>query len=577
MKRKLLSILLCFSLLSGALCGCADSHNSTNTSDCPYEDFIVVDVFDSLANFQGIQSGWFAKIVKDKFNMKLNIIAPNVSGGGDTLFETRCAAGNLGDLIICSGENGKIQELVDSGLILDMSDYLAGKQIMRYEYAIDLLNSKLTQDGLYAIPSEISLQSASAPSEGREPTFGPYLRFDLYEQLGYPSLETLEDLLPVLKEMQTLYPETESGNKTYGFSFFKDWDGNLMNAAKQPCCFYGYDEFGFVLARADGSDYQNIADTDSLYIRVLKLYFEANQLGLVDPESTTQNYDQIYHKYADGSVLYSPWPWMCQSAFNTTEHKNQGRGYMLTPIQDMQIFSYGCNPEGNQKIVMCIGGNAKDPERLADFIDWLYSPEGIMIGMAQNTEGTAGPQGLTWELDDQGNPYLTEFGIQAFFDGNTAVPEEWGGGTWEDGVSALNYKPVSRLDLTPDGYSYDYSSWPSVLSMDTSLLEKSWQDYSGCTTAMEYLASHDMLIIAPGTSFVATNEDSEITTIRSQCKAVITDYSWKMVFAKDEAAFYELLDTMQQKLASLGYEQILEKDLADAMAQNEARLAAVSQ
>ncbi len=130
-----------------------------------------------------------------------------------------------------------------------------------------------------------------------------------------------------------------------------------------------------------------------------------------------------------------------------------------------------CNPDGNQKIVMCIGGNAKDLERLANFIDWLYSPEGIMIGMAQNTEGTAGPQGLTWELDDQGNPYLTEFGIQAFFDGSTAVPEEWGGGTWEDGVSALNYKPVSRLDLTPNGYSYDYSSWLSVLSMDTSLPE----------------------------------------------------------------------------------------------------------
>ena len=61
-----------------------------------YEEFIVVDVFDSLANFQGIQSGWFAEIVKDKFNMELNIIAPNVSGGGDTLFEIRSAAGNLG-------------------------------------------------------------------------------------------------------------------------------------------------------------------------------------------------------------------------------------------------------------------------------------------------------------------------------------------------------------------------------------------------------------------------------------------------------------------------------------------------
>lgn len=42
---------------------------------------MTVEVFDSLASSQGLQkSGWFAKIVKDKFNIKLNIIAPNVSG-----------------------------------------------------------------------------------------------------------------------------------------------------------------------------------------------------------------------------------------------------------------------------------------------------------------------------------------------------------------------------------------------------------------------------------------------------------------------------------------------------------------
>ena len=57
-----------------------------------------------MANYQGIQSGWFAKIVKDKFNMELNIIAPNVAGGGDTLFQTRSAAGDLGDLILTNAD-----------------------------------------------------------------------------------------------------------------------------------------------------------------------------------------------------------------------------------------------------------------------------------------------------------------------------------------------------------------------------------------------------------------------------------------------------------------------------------------
>lgn len=86
--------------------------------ECPYDEYIVVDVFDNPANYQGIQSGWFGKLVKDKFNMELNIIAPNIAGGGDTLREVRLAAGNLGDLIISSGENGLLQNMVKPGCFI---------------------------------------------------------------------------------------------------------------------------------------------------------------------------------------------------------------------------------------------------------------------------------------------------------------------------------------------------------------------------------------------------------------------------------------------------------------------------
>ena len=105
MKKGWKKTLAVLALCSLVIISCAPGKKE---EECPYEDFIVVDVFDSLANVQGIQSGWFAKIVKDKFNMELNIIAPNVSGGGDTLFEVRSAAGNLGDLIICPAENGAL-------------------------------------------------------------------------------------------------------------------------------------------------------------------------------------------------------------------------------------------------------------------------------------------------------------------------------------------------------------------------------------------------------------------------------------------------------------------------------------
>lgn len=571
-KRKMIKVLALF-LVSVLFAGGCGSGNKKE-EECPYEEFIVVDVFDSLANFQGIQSGWFAKIVKDKFNMELNIIAPNVAGGGDTLYEIRSAAGDLGDLIIVGVDNGKLENLVTSGLLIDMQEYLKDEEIMQYETAIRELNSVVSDEGIYAIPAELSGNSPLTPSETSELTYGPYLRWDAYAALGYPEIETMEDLLPVLKDMQELIPTGDTGNPTYAFSLFKDWDGNLMNAAKQPACLYGYDEIGFVLAKADGSDFQSIIEEDSLYMRALHFYFEANQLGLLDPDSPTQNYDSVFQKYVNGDILFSIWPWQGQSAYNTLSHKEEGKGFMLAPIDDMEIFSYGCKVSGNPQVVVAIGSNAEDPERLADFINWLYSPEGIQINGAQASGGTAGPEGLTWEMTEEG-PVLTEFGVQALMNGEVEVPEEWGGGLWGDGVSALNFKPVMQSDTDPNGYSYAYLLWDSVTSMETTALDKAWREYMGAENTIEYLKQNDMMIIAPGCNYVTPTESSEITTMRSQCKNIIVEYSWKMIFAADDEEFNVLYETMVTKLSSLGYEQVLAVDMQNACDQNEARQKAV--
>ena len=286
---------------------------SVSGENSKYEEFLTVDVFDSQANYQGIQSGWFAKIVKDKFNMELNIIAPNVAGGGDTLFQTRSAAGNLGDLIFTSADRGRLQDLVTAGLVMDMTDLIKGEEnLERYRDAIEYSNKELVEEeGIYMIPSEVTTLSPTTPMEGTDCNSGVYLRWDLYEELGCPELNTVEDMLDVLKEMQELCPESDSGKKTYAFSLFKDWDDNAMKQGAWLPSLYGYRFMGDAVYSADDSlPPQSLVDENSVYVRNLKLFFTANQMGLMDPESTTQNYDTLYSKYKDGAVLFSPWPWL---------------------------------------------------------------------------------------------------------------------------------------------------------------------------------------------------------------------------------------------------------------------------
>ena len=574
-SKKYISFTLIVMMISGSLLQGCKVDEITRTQECPYDEYIVVDVFDNLSNYQGLQSGWFGKVVKDKFNMELNIIAPNIAGGGDTMREVRAAAGNLGDLIISSGENGLLQNMVNAGLLYNMEDDLVDKDIMeKYGDAIHRLNDSITPEGIYAIPSEVSSQAPDMPSEGLELVYGPYLRWDLYAQLGYPEMETIEDILPVLKQMQELSPVNEDGDPVYAFSFFKDWDANMMNAVKQPCCFYGYDEYGFVLAKADGSDYQNILDEDSLYIRICKLYFEANQMGLVDPESPRQKYEDCFEKIRKGRVLFSFWPWMGQSAYNTLEHTSEGKGFMLAPIDDLQIYSYACNYEGNQQNVIAIGSQAQDPQRLADFIDWLYSDEGIHMNGAQLSGSAAGPEGLTWEMTQDG-PCLTEFGKKAMSDGDITLPEEYGGGTWEDGTSALNYKAVAQCEKDSNGYYYAYELWDSTKEMSETALLKDWKRVMKADSTKDYLYKNNMMITAPASSYQAPAETSEQVTIRSQCKKAIQDYSWKMVYARNEVEFYNLLKELKDTVYSYGYEEILEYDLQNAKDKYEAGLQAV--
>ena len=357
MRKKIVSVVLC-SIMTAALVltGCGKSSDSSSSSksskktttedssssssNSKYKKEITVDVFDAMANYQGVQSGWFAKVVKEKFNMKLNIIAPNVAGGGDNLFQTRSTAGNLGDLVIIGTENGKLKDTVKAGLLKDMSGLIKNKDLMKkYKMAITKTNKLTGKKGVYAIPSEISSQSPNASADGIEPLVENYVRWDAYKKAGYPTINTLDDLIPALKKMQSNTPKSDSGKKTYAISLFKDWDGETMMAASNYASLYGYKNTGFVFSKADGSEHQDAIDSNGIYVKALKFLFKANQAGLIDPESTTQNYDMLSDKYRDGQILSSLWSYQGSSLYNTTEHKNAGKGFMAVTIKDSTPYT----------------------------------------------------------------------------------------------------------------------------------------------------------------------------------------------------------------------------------------------
>lgn len=534
---------------------------------------ITIDVFDDLANYQGIQSGWFAKVVEDKFNMKLNMIAPNVAGGGETLFNTRSAAGDLGDLVVI-GSSDHLTQALQGGLLLDASAYAEEMPNMK-EYGAGVAYLNRGQKGTFAFPSQVSNLKPTVSSEGADPTYGPYLRWDLYARLGYPTIRDLDDLLTVLKRMQQLQPIAPNGKKVYAFSLFKDWDANEMNNALQFASFFGYQQVGFVLSKADGSDNQSVLDRSGQYVQALRLYSKANRMGLIDPDSATQDYSTLFTKFQNGQVLFSWWPWLGQSAYNTDANMTAGKGFMLAPMSDLKVLSVGAQPYGGA-YSLAIGSKAADPQRVAAFIDWLYSPEGVYANGGA-IGGAPGPEGMTWTASG-GKPALNAFGKKALLGGGTAlVSPAWGAGQFSKGESALNFTTVTLIDEDPaTGQPFEYTLWPSYQGLTANPLTRDWASHmKGSATTMDYLRKTGQLMIAPGASYVAPTDSSEIATLRNQVKATIVSDSWKLALSTSDAQFDAILTSMQSTADGLGYKKVLAVDMATARAQTAAQKAIV--
>lgn len=60
------------------------------------------------------------------------------------------------------------------------------------------------------------------------------------------------------------------------------------------------------------------------------------------------------------------------------------KGFASATIKDMKCLSYGSMPDGKMSVGIMVGSQTKDPQRMVDFINWLYSPEGIEASSAQS-------------------------------------------------------------------------------------------------------------------------------------------------------------------------------------------------
>ena len=323
---------------------------------------------------------------------------------------------------------------------------------------------------------------------------------------------------------------------------------------------------------ADASGYSEVVADDGVYKRALQMFFVANQMGLVDPDSPSQDWDTTYSKMCNGQTLFSFWPWLA-GGYNTTVNKAAGKGFSFIPVADQQLVNDGYNRyDSNLNLVCGIGAKTKYPDRVFEFVDWLASAEYTYCTPQSN----AGMEGVNWELVD-GKPVLTEFGLQCYNDPKTMMSEELGGGNYEDGRAQLAFYFVSPTSVDPaTGQKYSVADWTTVLESTKSKLDDMYFDTFGAANAAEYLNTNKLVQVFPGSNYFAPAESTDVATARAQCGDLITNTSWQMIFASNQEEFDSLWANMKGQLDGLGYQDVLAADLAKIAGMNAAIKEAVA-
>jgi multiple sugar transport system substrate-binding protein/putative aldouronate transport system substrate-binding protein len=545
--KKLISVMLVTAMVMTALAGCSKSSGDS------YDEAMTIEVYDVAANYQGMQTGWFQKVVKDRFNLDLNIISPQVAG--DAIYQTRTSTGNLGDIVLL--ENEDFMECVQTGLVKDISKEIADcKNLMDYKDQIDTLNKSFpgNEDGkTYGIPCQMT--NTSPTSYSQDVIYSsPLLRWDLYSELGCPEIADLDGLLDVLEDMKEAHPTNKDGDPAYPFSLWPDWDGGdkMMGIANvvQLTTWYGEKIKESIILKPDGT-FIPVTDKAGSYYKILQFLNKAQQRGLVDPDSGTQDWNAACAKMSAGQVYLMWYSWQV-GFWNTQDRLKDGTAFIYIPVNDQKYYADSDTYFGSGR-VFGVGSQVKGDKykRIMDFLDWYASPEGL-------TFQHNGIEDFNYEVGDDGK-FIAK-NDNALMD-NLPVPEEWGGGGYKDGNNAINQWIVDAISTNPNtDEPYSMTYWKSYKEATMTQMKKDWQAKFGAEEPVDYMKKNNILLVSPNVSVSLTPDTNDISVVRNQCNENLCDYSWRMIFAKSQTEFDSMWDEMVEKMDGLGYQDLVKFD-----------------
>lgn len=547
--KNFISLLLVSSIcMTAGLSGCEKSDDGSSAKREKEKKVITLEVFNEFGSYHGLQEGWIADILKEKFNVELNI-TPHFPEE----YEKRLKEKDLGDILLFFESATTYGDVLKKGLLYDWNqdDLLAKHGSYIKDHLEDALqkNRKMTaeitggdNDTLYGF-----CDNMGASSKDHQPFFYTWdLRWDLYKKLGYPKVNNLDDYEKLLKDMVKACPKDDSGNKAYAESLWSDWDESMvMHVKALASAYYGYDELGMGLYDSEKGKWHGALERNGPYLAMLKYYHKLYQDGLLDPDSRKQGFVEAEKKVKNGGTMCSIFNYMGSLAYNE-EKKHVKAGKMMQSLKPAQAspLAYGLNMGGSGSI-LCIGAVSRYPEKCMEVINWMFTPEGSLTMKY-------GPKGVCWNYNDQRKTELTKLGKKCQENISTKLGNGYRGKFSEGMPMAGVSWARDASNPETDGETYNYERWESSLSEPETEIEKDWQEKTGSRSVEEYMEKGKHTI-SPGTDYDAGDKSRKLKKLWKRVGRVVVKQSWDAIYAESDAQYDRIVGEMIAKCMKIGY------------------------
>lgn len=367
------------------------------------------------------------------------------------------------------------------------------------------------------------------------------MNWEIYAEAGYPTFETLEDVIPVLAQMQEVHPTSDDGLPTYGMHLFADFDStyfwNMNSVYSILGKSFAYLPYGIEFDPRDHSSVSIFAE-DSVYHRGLRFMYAMNKAGLMDPDSMSQTRAAAKAKIDNGAALAG---WAANPGWEA------GGYYPVLFDEFVPNYSlattYGTGG-------YCISANAKNVDAVLKFLN-LLADEDFLLGLRN------GPEGTTWEFGPDGMPHLTDYYFEWVKTGSSTIPMD-DGSSWE--FWNIGYLLGNGYISEKYGTSICYANWPEMYEHQyTTPLALDWTEQYGYPYLRALLEDKgwEQSIEYEGFDSFLTPDDDDMIMTKAALKDIIVPGSWQMVFADSEEQFESIWADMKQKCESLGLDDVI--------------------